>query len=278
MKRPILLSLLFSAGLPAALLISAPSMAQVTSNDDALPAAAPASKPAAQKAAKKPAQGKSHADKPAHTSPHKAQAHDESPSPAEKNAPTGKAVVKPAPAPSHAPAAQRVGAPPDVPPQPPRPVVIPPPGVKVPTHPPVPPEEIKPDPEAKGKVEKQAKGLRVLFDANSSGMSPAMIEAVQSEARQLATQPTLRITLWSSASGSTEDLSTPRRIALARALAVRSILIREGVATTRIYPRATGLAQPGSNPPDRLDIVAEGSVPAPSSEAQFGTEPRTSTP
>lgn len=53
MKRPILLSLLVSAGLPAALLTCLPATAQVTSNDEALPQAAP--KPAS----KQVAQGRS---------------------------------------------------------------------------------------------------------------------------------------------------------------------------------------------------------------------------
>ena len=266
MKRPILLSLLCSAGLPAVLLTSLPTVAQVTSNDDALPAAAPA-RP---EAAKKAPPSKTRAENSRRATPHEAPTH--------KNSPDNASNKQTQAVPPHAPAAQRVGAPPDVPASPPRPVVIAPPGVKVPTHPPVPPEEIKPDPKAEGKVEAGPKGLRVLFGANSSGMSQPMIDAVRDEARKLAKQPTLRVTLWASASGSTEDLSTPRRIALARALAVRSLLIREGVATTRIYPRATGLAPAGQTSPDRLDIIAEGSVAAPISEAQFGTAPRTSTP
>ena len=287
MKRPILLSLLFSAGLPAALLTAMPVQAQVTSNDDAIPAARPAAKSAPQKNPQKASKGK--AEKAGHKGGHKADtssatkgksasSHPATPS-ATSPAPNSNLPGKSAPAATpRAPAAQRVGAPPDVPVQPPRPVVIPPPGVTVPTHPPVPPEEVKPDPASKGKVEKQANGLRVLFDANSSGMSQAMIDAVRDEARVLAGKPTLRVTLWASASGTNEDLSTPRRIALARALVVRSILIREGVATTRIYPRATGLAKPGTAPADRLDIIAEGAVPAPISEAQFGTASRTPTP
>ncbi|WP_122050869.1 hypothetical protein [Asaia bogorensis] len=287
MKRPILLSLLFSAGLPAALLTAMPVQAQVTSNDDAIPAARPAAKSAPQKNPQKASKGK--AEKAGHKGGHKADTSSATKgksasshpatSSATSSAPNSNLPGKSAPATTpRAPAAQRVGAPPDVPAQPPRPVVIPPPGVTVPTHPPVPPEEVKPDPASKGKVEKQANGLRVLFDTNSSGMSQAMIDAVRDEARVLAGKPTLRVTLWASASGTNEDLSTPRRIALARALVVRSILIREGVATTRIYPRATGLAQPGTAPADRLDIVAEGAVPAPISEAQFGTASRTPTP
>lgn len=276
MKRPILLSLLFSAGLPAASLTCLPALAQVTSNDDAIPAA-PAQKPAVARAPSKPAESK--AVKSRHDSSHAAPAGKTTSGNHPASAPGASASSgNGAPSGAHLPAAQRVGAPPDVPAQPPRPVVIPPPGVTVPTHPPVQPDDIKADPDAKGASRGVASGLRLTFDPGSSGMTQAMIDAVRAEAKQLAGKPGLRVTLWSSASGTTEDLSTPRRISLARALAVRSILIREGVATTRIYPRATGLAQPGTEPADRLDIIAEGAVPAPISEAQFGTASRTPTP
>ncbi|GBQ13405.1 OmpA family protein [Swaminathania salitolerans] len=251
MKRPLLYSLLLSAVLPAAPLSASPARAQVTINEDALPKAAAPEKTPPQKTS--PHKTPPHKVTPQNASPHTAPSHAEPSSPAPQ-----------------APAARRVGAPPDVPAAPPRPVIIVPPAVPVPTHPPVPPEDVKASADAKGETQTVGKGLRVLFSPDSSAMTQAMIDAVSAEGRKLAAQPGLRVTLWSSASGSTEDLSTPRRIALARALAVRSILIRAGVATTRIYPRATGLAAEGVTPPDRLDIVAEGAAPVPSSEAQFG--------
>jgi hypothetical protein len=72
------------------------------------------------------------------------------------------------------------------------------------------------------------------------------------------------------AAGTPEDPSTARRLSLARALAVRSALIADGVSSTRIYVRALG-AQPGGAlagdaPADRVDLSVLGanapSIPA----------------
>lgn len=249
MKRPIIYSLLFSAGFPALPMTLAPAWAQVTTNEDALPSASvPRTHAAAQADA---------LSGPAVTAAQKADI---------KTTQQGSAHTASAPAT----APQRVGLPPDVPPTAPLPVVIVPPAVSVPTHPPVPPEEIKASQDAKSHTQHLDKGIRVVFMPGSSLMTQETIDTVAKAGKTFAGQPRLRITLWSSASGNRDDLSTPRRIALARTLAVRSILIRQGVATTRIYPRATGLANEGVTPPDRLDIIVEGSVPAPLSEAQFG--------
>lgn len=172
----------------------------------------------------------------------------------------------------HSSASQRVGAPPDVPPVPPAPVVIPPPAVTVPTHPPVPPTAVKPVANAESGTTTRPNGLQITFAPQSADMNPETLSAIQTEGKTLASQPTLRVTLLSYASGSGEDKSTPRRTALARALAVRSILINAGVATTRIYPRAIGLLpKDDSGPADRLDLVAEGIVPADPTQASFGT-------
>ena len=65
---------------------------------------------------------------------------------------------------------------------------------------------------------------------------------------------------WSA--GTPDDPSTPRRLSLARALAVRAVLISEGVASPRIYVRALGAD--GGDPPDRAEITrAAAPAPAP---------------
>ena len=176
---------------------------------------------------------------------------------------------------SRVPARKRAGVPPDVPEHPPGNVVIVPPGISVSQHPPVPPEAIHAVPTAKGEVYTLKDRIRVTFTAGSAAVNQAMIDRIAAEGHRLAQNTHVRVTLWSSASGSSEDLSAPRRLSLARALVVRSILIRQGVATTRIYPRATGLAPPTQHPQDRVDIVAFGSVPVAASQAQFGvTSPK----
>jgi hypothetical protein len=61
-----------------------------------------------------------------------------------------------------------------------------------------------------------------------------------------------------------EDPSSPRRLSLARALTVRSVLIAQGFASTRIYVKALGATTPAlaEGPPDRVDIVVAGMRPA----------------
>ncbi len=257
MKRPILLPALFSAALPAALLVASPAIAQVTTNEDALPKAAPAAKPA------------THATSHQNTrNQHTASKTKAAPPPAKSEHTTAQSAAS-AP---HQSAAQRVGTAPTVPSAPPPPVVIPPPPVKVPLHPPVPPTEVKPVADAKGSIQPRDNGVRILFAPESADFNADMLQTLQDQASKLAKQPYLRITLLSYAEGKPDDVSTPRRIALARALNVRSVLIRAGVATTRIYPRAIGIPPKDDNPPERLDLVAEGAVPVPTSQAQYGVD------
>ena len=57
--------------------------------------------------------------------------------------------------------------------------------------------------------------------------------------------------------GTPEDPSTARRLSLSRALAVRSALMADGVASSRIYVRALG-ATGGDEAPDRVDLAVMG--------------------
>ncbi|GAJ30244.1 hypothetical protein Amme_113_016 [Acidomonas methanolica NBRC 104435] len=167
--------------------------------------------------------------------------------------------------------------PPDVPPQPPAPVVIPPPAVAVQTYPPVPPTPVKPVAGAPGSAETEPDGMRLTFGSGSANLNPASLDALTALAKTLATEPTRRISLLAYAAGSEDDRSTSRRVALARALTVRAVLVNEGVATTRIYPRAIGLPPHGdASTPDRLDLIASGTVPAGPEQAQFGAVPPSS--
>jgi outer membrane protein OmpA-like peptidoglycan-associated protein len=62
------------------------------------------------------------------------------------------------------------------------------------------------------------------------------------------------------AAGTPEDPSTARRVALSRALAVRSVLIAEGVPSARIYVKALGASSPtaAEGPADRVDVTVGG--------------------
>lgn len=250
MKRPQPFTLrLLPMALAAALLTGPTAHAQISTNPDALPVAAPP--------------------------PPKAVPSRTTHSPVARSARSGTIPNKPETAPVTPPptsTATHAVLPPAVPAAAPAPVIIPPPTVEVPIHPAVPPTPVTPVAGAPGSVSERPDGVRVLFGQDKADVSPATFDALKAAARRLAARPDLRVTLLSYAPGKTDDYSMPRRVALARALVVRSILINGGVATTRIYPRAIGVPPAGdSSPPDRLDVIAEGAVPLKPAQAQFGT-------
>ncbi|WP_317215600.1 OmpA family protein [Gluconobacter sp. GP1] len=233
MYRPILTSLSVAALL--ACLQPSGAHAQVTSNLDDLPSGKPT-------AVAKPAV-------PSQTT-HRAAA---TPSPSRSTAPhsasaptgTGKTTV------------------PAVPATPPPPVVLPPPFVPIQTHAPAPPVDIKAVADAKSSTTALPEGgLRVIFAPSSSDLTDESLKALTAYGASLKDQPEKRIILTAYATVPGDDISMPRRISLARALAVRSIFINAGVATTRLYPRAMGRPDKGDvNPADRLDIVTEQNPP-----------------
>lgn len=207
--------------------------------------------------------------------------HDVSVQPAHRAEHSGQIVTSgaaPSMPPSHREAEKRVGPPPDVPPAPPKPIVIAPPPITVEAHPPVAPSPIVIDPKAMGRVQKTAHGMVLIYQAGNVSLNEKMLEALQKYAATLAKDPSLRISIHSYASGQADDPSVPRRISLARALTVRSVMINAGVATTRIYPRAEGLPKSDISPPDKLEIIATGAAPAPPSEAYYPHESQMTTP
>ncbi|GAN55381.1 OmpA family protein [Tanticharoenia sakaeratensis] len=229
--------------------------AQVSSNLDALgpaPAqkAAPKAAPSGSRTRPKPSSA------PAHSSPRTA-------------------AAKPAAAPNTG-----LRNPPSVPDHPPPPVVIPPPGVLVPLHPPPPPPPVTAVKDAQGSVAPIDNGLRVTFGADSADMSQEMIDSLHAVAQHLRDNPLQRVSILAYAHGTEDDLSVPRRISLARALNARAILINDGIAPTRIYPRPIGLppktgADTGA-PTDRIDLTYAGDPgppPVPTASAQKATAP-----
>ncbi|MCW4580039.1 OmpA family protein [Gluconacetobacter entanii] len=147
--------------------------------------------------------------------------------------------------------------------------VLRPPEVHVPLHPAPPPPEVKPDPAAKGRAARIPGGTRLYFGAQSADMNPRMIAALQTLASVMQRLPDQHVMIAAYGEGNGDDASTPRRIALSRGLAARSVLIHAGVASTRIYVRAIGL--PPENQigitPDCIDVTRSGVVassPSPS--------------
>ncbi|MBF0861504.1 OmpA family protein [Gluconobacter kanchanaburiensis] len=193
--------------------------------------------------------------------------------PAKKQPPTARSVKKrpvrntsatvPPAAPSAAPARAKSlparNTVPGVPPAPPPPVVLPPPFVPVQIHPPLPPVEVTAVADAKSStIALPNGGLRVLFPSGSEALNTDSLKALQVYGSELARHPEQRVVLLSHATLPGDDVSMPRRISLARALAVRSIFVHAGVATTRLYPRALGRPENGdSAPADRLDVMIE---------------------
>lgn len=143
--------------------------------------------------------------------------------------------------------------------QAPNPIVLPPPFQPIPTHAPVQPAEIVPVQDANSQIlDQKDHGLRVQFSGDRTDMNEVTINAIHHFGERTAQHPEQRLILHSFAILPGDDRSMPRRIALKRALAVRSLLIRSGVATTRIYPIAQGRPDITDHAPaNRLDITVE---------------------
>ncbi len=159
------------------------------------------------------------------------------PSASGKPAPHASGPVRLAPAPP----ADPVLAAPVVPPVKPAPPVAAPPPVEG----------------AAGEAMPITGGLRITFGAGKADMSATTELAVQSFARSVVKDPSIDLNVYAYAAGTADDPSTPRRLSLSRALAIRAVLISEGIESVRIYPRALG-ATPSDGPPDRVDLTRVG--------------------
>lgn len=161
-----------------------------------------------------------------------------------------------------------------VPTTPPPALSIPPP-IVVPARPIPPPAPVVVVPEAAGNATPVPGGLRIAFAADGADLNPDMAAAVRTLVHSLPPFDTTTFAVTAYAAGSGEDPSTPRRLSLTRALAVRGVLLAEGVASTRIYVKALGAASPTVNdgPADRVDLIATTppppapAAPAPSTPA-----------
>jgi outer membrane protein OmpA-like peptidoglycan-associated protein len=265
------------AGLLAAAGWGCPVHAQVSFDPRALqnlqsaPAPAPSAPPAAAPA---PAPAKPESPPVAreqHPPPRAVQRRPEPVRPHPAPEPARPAVAHP-PAPPPA-AKQPIPPPPPPPPQaaaPPAPVIpaAPPPGVTlppptvVPARPPPPPAPVKVVAGAPGAVDAIDHGTRITFGANGTDLNPATDAAIRDIVHSdAAKDATFAVTAY--APGMPEDPSTARRLSLERALAVRSVLIAEGIPSVRIYVKALGSNGPGfaDGPPDRVDVTIAPPLP-----------------
>lgn len=227
---PVVLAGLLLAGVPR----YAQVYAQVTTNDGALDSLAPQRAPAARPQPTRRVTPKPATPAPPHTSPQTA-----SPAPAK--------TVKPA-----------------IPVSPPAILALPPAVVVPLAHPPPLPVVPLAD-DAPGTVTPLPNGLRLTFGTDRFDMSPATAAALTEFADGQIAQPLVGINIFAYAAGSPDDPSTPRRLSLQRALAARAVLMKAGIPSPRIYPRALGPA--GGEAPDRVDVVTGSPTPAASGGA-----------
>ena len=146
---------------------------------------------------------------------------------------------------------------------PPAPVLPPP--IVVPTRPIPPPPPVPVVADAPGAAIPRKDGERITFGAGRADLNPATDAAIRALAHAAPPFAATTFTITAYAAGNADDPSTPRRLSLSRALAVRSVLIAEGIPSTRIYVKALGASAPAGNAPsDRVDVLA--STPPPASQ------------
>ncbi len=168
------------------------------------------------------------------------------------------------PAPHAAPAKPAAAAPPKTPkpalPAEPPPIAALPPPIAVPVAKPPPPPPVPVAADAPGVATGLPTGIRVTFGPDRSDLNAATVAALRDFAAQVKPNEQTSIDILAYAAGGPDDPSTPRRVSLARALAARAVLISEGIASVRIYPRALGTTA-GDGPPDRVDLLRAGAKP-----------------
>ena len=107
---------------------------------------------------------------------------------------------------------------------------------------------------AAGEATPIASGVRVTFAPGSADLNPTTQAALQRLAHQSATDREARFTILAAATGAADDPSTPRRIALARGLAARGVLLEQGIPSPHIYVRVLPPNEPGAAS-DRVDVT-----------------------
>ena len=114
---------------------------------------------------------------------------------------------------------------------------------------------------ADGDASAIAGGTQITFGPDSADLNDATMQALRDFADRLKADPGARALIDAYSHGTVDDPSTPRRMALARGLAARAVLIESGIPSTRIYVRAIGrppesAAPSKTSPPhDRVDLT-----------------------
>ncbi len=233
---------------------SVPAGAEVTVNPGALDAPVQAAPPSSSQAQPSPAPGPAKPARPKRKAPAKK---DTAPTTAKPAAPASQEPV------AKGPAATGIVVPQAAPP----PAELPP---ALPNEAAHPPAKVVPPPVvagAAGEATPIASGVRVTFAPGSADLNPATQAALQRLAHQSATDGEARFTILAAAAGAADDPSTPRRLALARGLAARGVLLEQGIPSPHIYVRVLPPGEPGAAS-DRVDVtVATANAAAPTTIA-----------
>jgi outer membrane protein OmpA-like peptidoglycan-associated protein len=132
-----------------------------------------------------------------------------------------------------------------------------------PIPPPAPPANAAPPPappiaaDAGSTASATSAGLRLTFAAGKSDLSPGSADSVRHVVQGAPPGDATTFNVLAYAAGDPDDPSVARRLSLERAIAVRSVLMADGVPSSRIYLRALG-SEPGQGPPDRVDLSVLG--------------------
>jgi outer membrane protein OmpA-like peptidoglycan-associated protein len=124
--------------------------------------------------------------------------------------------------------------------------VQPPPASAPPPPPPI-------SPQAATTAAPTQAGLRLTFAPGQSDLSPDSATDIKQFASAVPPGGSATFNVQAYAPGAKDDPSSARRLSLARAMAVRSALVADGVESARIFVRALG-TQYGAGPADRVDV------------------------
>lgn len=102
------------------------------------------------------------------------------------------------------------------------------------------------------------KALSVSFDSGAAELTDAAKGELGRFAADLKKTSDQRLQVVAFAAGTDAEASQARRLALSRALAVRSYLIEQGIGSARMDVRALGNKIEGDGPADRVDLVLIG--------------------
>lgn len=178
----------------------------------------------------------------------------QAPSPAPVPTPAPAAAPAPSPAPAPAPAAAPAPAPPAAAAAPAPPPAAPAPRSAANAPPPPPPAATPP--QTASLPPQGGMPARILFPANVSDLPDQAKSPLDAVAKIMKADGQLRVQLLAYATGPADQANQARRISLARAIAVRSYLIEQGVGSSRIDVRALGNRSESGGPLDRVDVVA----------------------